>query len=312
MSREPEHTDMSLESSTFDPYAVLGVGTEATEEQVRKAWRKKTKVIGPGSAAFTELNEAAELLLDPARRAEYDAVAAQARVAEARAAAESAPTVVEETPAPTSPEPAVAGPGRLRRAFAGWNGTALIAGLLAVVAVALAIWQGIAYSDEKSSSTSGPGTGGVAVGSFAQSQSDQQAALSAVTTGLPAVLSYNYASMTADQANAVRFLSPKARPALIASYQRLINGGTPPGCKTALPPIATRKTVVVATVVTAGIVSVGTNTAQIGAFVNQKTTNGSQAAVTTQNRVLVSLVKQGGSWLIDSLSVPNTDHVLTC
>jgi hypothetical protein len=126
------------------------------------------------------------------------------------------------------------------------------------------------------------------------------------------VLSYNYASMAADQANAVRFLSAKARPALIASYQRLISGGTPPGCKTALAPIATRKTVVVASVVTAGVVSVGTNTAQIGAFVNQKTTSAAHATATTQNRVLVSLVKVDGSWLIDSMSVPNTDHVLTC
>lgn len=312
---------MTTDSTTPDPYQVLGIATDASEAQVRKAWRKKTSATGPGTSEFAALNAAAELLLDSDRRKAYDGERAAARVAEREAAAASAAAAPEATPTvdEVAPEPDDAdagqtqqGPSRSwRSAFSGWGGTVAIAGVLAVLAIALAIWQGVEYAN-RSTAVAGPGTGGVAAGNFAQPQSDQQAALSAVQTGLPAVLSYNYASMPASEANAARFLTPKARPALEASYQRLINGGTPPGCTKALPPIATSKTVVTATIVSSGIVSVGSGTAQIGVFVNQTTTRASQSPVTTQNRVLVSLVKQNGNWLIDSLSVPNTDHVLNC
>lgn len=302
---------MPTDSTTPDPYEVLGLAPDASEAQVRKAWRKKTSATGPGTPEFAALNAAAELLLDADRRTAYDGELAAARLADREAAA-----AVEEAPTPESeivgsPEPATRPARSWKGALSGWNGTAAIAGLLALVAIALAIWQGIEYAN-RGTTSAGPGTGGVAAGNFDQPDSTQQAALSAVTTGLPAVLSYNYASMPQSEANAKRFLTAKAQPALAASYQRLISGGTPPGCRNALAPIATRKTVVTASIVSAGIVSVGSSTAQIGVFVNQTTTSAGRAAVTTQNRVLVSLVKQNGTWLIDSLTVPNTDHVLNC
>lgn len=297
---------MTIESAAPDPYEVLGVSPDATEDQVRKAWRKRIKAIGPGSATFATLNEAAELLLDADRRRAYDAEVAAKR--EAEAAAATPPPLNDVADAAAVPSPTT----RTRASrFAGWRGTVLVAGVIAVLAVALAVWQGISYATH-TSPAAGPGTGGVAAGSFAQPLSVQNAVLSTVQTGLPAVLSYSFDSMSADQANADRFLTPRLRTSLAASYQRLIAGGTPPGCTRALPPIATSKTVVTATVVQAGIVSVGATTAQVGAFVNQTTTTATQAAKTTQNRVLVSLVKQNGTWLIDLMSVPNTDGLLKC
>jgi len=298
---------MTTNSTTPDPYEVLGIAPDASEAQVRKAWRKKTSAAGPGTSEFAALNAAAELLLDADRRQAYDGQLAAARVAD-REVATPAETAVESAPA-VAPE---AKPLRSRSvSLSGWSGTVAIAGVLAVIAIALAIWQGINYAN-RPTPTAGPGTGGVAAGNFQQPQSNQDAAVAAVTTGLPAVLSYNYTSMQAALANGKRFLTAKAQPGFVASFQRLINGGPIPGCKNALPPIATRKTVVTATVVGAGVVSVSGSNAQIGAFVNQVTTTATQAAVTTQNRVLVNLVKQNGSWLIDSMSVPNTDHVLHC
>lgn len=304
---------MTIESSASDPYEVLGVGPDATEDQVRKAWRKKITAIGPGSATFAALNDAAELLLDADRRRAYDAEVAAKREAETAAAtplsddAAEAPSAAADIVAPASPQPGATRAGML----SGWRGTAVVAGVIAVLAVALAVWQGISYATHDSPPAA-PGTGGVAAGDFAQPVSVQTAVLSTVRTGLPAVLSYSYDSMAAAQANADRFLAPRLRTSLAASYQRLIAGGTPPGCTHALPPIATSKTVVTATVVQAGIVSVGANVAQVGAFVNQTTTTATQAAKTTQNRVLVSLVKQNGTWLIDLMSVPNTDGLLKC
>src|SRR4051812_19788258 len=56
-------------------YDILGVGREATPEQVKAAWRAATDKFEPGSGTsqFRLFNEAADVLLDPARRAAYDA-----------------------------------------------------------------------------------------------------------------------------------------------------------------------------------------------------------------------------------------------
>lgn len=308
---------MTTESATPDPYKILGVGTDATDDQVRKAWRKKTKAAGPGSAEFAAVNSAAELLLDRVRRATYDAEAATRRLEAERAAAESAVVDTPPEPETTAAPGAVEDVQRSQRPplsalLKGWSGTAVVAGVVAVLAVVLAIWQGIDYANHKDATTTGAGTGGVAAGSFDQPASVQTAVTSTVQIGLPAVLSYSYDSMAADQANADRFLTRKLRTSLDASFKRLIAGGTPPGCTRPLAPIATTKTVVTATVVSLGVVSVSASSAQIGAFVNQTTTTNTQAAKTTQNRVLVGLVKQGNTWLIDSMSVPNTDGILNC
>lgn len=341
---EESKPKMTSESPQSDPYVVLGIGAEATEANIRKAWRKKTNAAGPGTPEFAAINDAAELLLAPERRAAYDAQIAADREAAEQEAAEAArveAAIVAASTAstasrieglgdePNADKPDVAvdsaddetgtkagrGPvlrGRLKGAFVGWNGTATIAGCIAVVAVVLAVWQGVEYTSVSSSKVGGPGTGGVPAANYEQSASNQQSALAAVTSGLPAVLGYNYGTMPADEANAGRFLTAKARPGLAASYQRLISGGAVPGCKSTLAPIATRKTVVTATVVSVGVVSVSSNVAQIGAFVNQTTNVAGQAAVTTENRVLVNLQKVNGSWLIDTMTVPNTDHVLSC
>lgn len=311
------NTDMTAESSQPDPYATLGIKADAGEANIRKAWRKRTKSIGPGTPEFATINDAAELLLDPQRRAAYDAEVTARREEAEQEAAEAAQPADGESPADESTEDVPAGTqkpvgSRFRAAFSGWNGTVTLAGLIALVAVILAIWQGVDYTSSSSGASGGVGVGTIPASNFEQPQADQQAVLSAVRTGLPAVLSYRYDQMAANQANAERFLTAKARPGLEASYQRLINGGTIPGCKTTLEPIAQRQTVVTATVVSAGIVSVGRDVAQIGAFVNQTTTVAGKAAVTTQNRVLVNLQKVNGSWLIDTMTVPNTDHVLTC
>lgn len=314
-SMKEANAAMTSDSPRSDPYDVLGIRADASQGQIHKAWRKRTKAAGPGTPEFAAINDAAELLLDAERRASYDAEMVALQEAQATDAADLAADSDDEPPASdagVSPETSQRRSlrQRVRKTFVGWNGTAAVAGILAVMAIVVAVWQGLDYTS--ASKAGGPGTGAVPAANFARPQADQQAALSAVKTGLPAVLSYSYDQMQADQANAERFLTPAARPGLAASYQRLINGGTVPGCKSALAPIATRKTVVAAAVVSAGIVSVSADAAQIGAFVNQTTAVAGQAAVTTQNRVLVNLKRVNGAWLIDTMSVPNTDHVLNC
>lgn len=54
-------------------YDLLGVERTATTDEVRAAWKAAIADLEPGDRRFRALNEAAETLLDPERRAAYDA-----------------------------------------------------------------------------------------------------------------------------------------------------------------------------------------------------------------------------------------------
>lgn len=66
--------------ATEDPYSVLGVKRDASEEEIRKAFRKLAKQyhpdLNPGKkeaeARFKAINAAYDLLSDPQKRARYD------------------------------------------------------------------------------------------------------------------------------------------------------------------------------------------------------------------------------------------------
>jgi Mce-associated membrane protein len=54
-------------------YDVLDVEPTATAEEIRAAWQALVAELGPTDRRFRVVNEAAEVLLDPERRAAYDA-----------------------------------------------------------------------------------------------------------------------------------------------------------------------------------------------------------------------------------------------
>ena len=77
-------------------YDVLGVDEHASPEEIRTAWKDSIADLSPGDRKFRVCNEAAEVLLDPERRAAYDAELGIAPAAD----------VTEETPADEAHEPA--------------------------------------------------------------------------------------------------------------------------------------------------------------------------------------------------------------
>ncbi len=70
-------------------YDLLGVAPDASAEEVRAVWRAQIADLDPTDRRFAVLNQAAEVLLDPERRAAYDAELAPRP--EARPAAEPEP-----------------------------------------------------------------------------------------------------------------------------------------------------------------------------------------------------------------------------
>src|SRR5689334_13823552 len=54
-------------------YDVLDVEPTASTDEIRAAWRAAVADLDPTARRFRLYNEAAEVLLDPERRAEYDA-----------------------------------------------------------------------------------------------------------------------------------------------------------------------------------------------------------------------------------------------
>src|SRR4051794_23674693 len=92
-------------------YDILGVGRGATPEEVKAAWRAATDKFEPGSGTsqFRLFNEAADVLLDPARRVAYDAdldAASGVDVTKAEAVAPAEPV----EPGPVDAGPVDAGP----------------------------------------------------------------------------------------------------------------------------------------------------------------------------------------------------------
>jgi Mce-associated membrane protein len=169
-------------------YDVLGVAPDASTEEVRAAWRAGIADLDPTERRFALLNEAAQVLLDPERRAAYDA--------EIGVGAEPEPEPAPET----APEPApVVADGR-RRTVSGW----VLAGLaVAVLLVA--------------------GAGGVVSATVPSDRSVEDAtseARSAAERAIVPILSYDAAHLDESKAAAHAYLTGSYRK----EYDKLFDG----------------------------------------------------------------------------------------
>ena len=257
-------------------YELLGVERTADAAQISRAWRKRTRKAGPGSPEFTRLNEAAETLLNPDRRAAYDATLPQQAPVGAVNLTKATPEAPEEA-APQDAASATAG----RR-------TPLLVGLAILTALTVAaVVLAVVAVDHKHRDD--------------QIDSARTQALAAARQAMGVVLAYNYTSMDADLQRDLNYLTPSFGKEFSRNFALLTDASG--GAKS---PAQQTKTIVTVAVKGAAIMDAEPDRAHVLVFADQTTVHKAgprkQACpCVLANRVQVSMVKQHGTWLVDDL-----------
>ena len=247
-------------------YDLLGVEPDATDEEIRAAWKSGIADLDPGDRRFRTLNEAAEVLLDSERRAAYDRELEPEDETPAAVPAEPA----EVAPGPANPyyPPADAG-GRPRGTV-----PALLLAVLAAVTVVMLVAAGYLVSQPSD-------------GSIADSTSDaQDAAERAVVT----VLAYDYRTLDADQKAAGALMTPDYQKKYDELFEVIRENAE------AVKPVVTVE------VVASGIVRSGADRVDVLVFVNRPTTNAQRTEPeVSRDQVVMTMVESGDDWLVDCL-----------
>lgn len=265
-------------------YDLLGVAPDAGADEVRAAWREAIADLDPTDRRFGVLNQAAQVLLDPQRRAAYDAELAAAEPEpepELEPAAEPAAheepergPEAEHEPAPsaepsgeTTPAPA----GLLRRVVPAW----LLVGLAVLTLL----------------------VGGAAAVVAATVPSDRSvedatsAARSAAERAIVPVLSYDAKDLDRSRSAAQQYLTGDYKKKYDDLFDGVIKQNAP-----------STGTVVQASVVRSGVVRADSDRVQVFLLVNQTRTNkADKQPVVYKNWVTVTMEKVGGDWLVSDL-----------
>lgn len=261
------------QSPTQSPswYDVLDVDATASAEEVRAAWRAGIADLEPGSRRFASLNAAAEVLLDPARRAAYDAsLAAATREREQGAPAatgdEGGPGRAGHDPTTTGGATAAAPATRGVPTWVLVVAAVVLAGLVAACAWA---WQSTSGQTEEEAT---------------------RAAQAAAERAIVPVLSYGHETLEDDQARAQGYLTSDYR----VDYDKLFAVIAENAPRT--------ETTVQAEVVASGIVRSGQDRVDVLVFVDRPTTNRlTPEPEIYKDQVTVTMQKVGDEWLVDNL-----------
>ena len=251
-------------------YDVLGVSRDASPAEIKAAWRDATDKFEPGSGAgqFRMFNDAADVLLDPARRAEYDASLDAPGVSSAPPPPAPVPVAAEpETQVdPTADAKADANSGRReerarrreqkREAKASQGTTAepasrrtmVVAGVVALLAVAAVVVAVIL---------------GLQVRTEARVADAREQAPAAAERAAKAMFAYNYQDMPADLARAKPYLTDSFAKEFSKNFHLLEKqkDGTP-------GPAIETKTVVKSDVPATSVVDAEDGVVRVLAYVN--------------------------------------------
>lgn len=294
-------------------YDVLGVDADADPTTIRTRFKSEISDLDPTDRRFRLLSRAAEVLLDPKRRAAHDAeLAAQPGDDHADDADESwfetttgtttvpvvssastdvtrpgAPTtdkVVKQAKAPKAPkapkEPRAtksAGPSAGRGPLV----TTIVLGVLALALVVGAVVS-LARGGDTASAAAADGL---------PDSRQVAAARAAAEAAIVPVLSYDYRHLEQDRQAAIGYLTP----GFVAEYGQLFDGLIQDNSPST-------RTVVQARLLASGIARTGKDRVDVVLFVDQSTTN--RKATTPeiyQNQVIAQMVDTDGTWLVDCL-----------
>lgn len=289
-------------------YDILGVAPDADRDEIRRAWRDAADRFEPGSGGgskqFRLFNEAAEVLLDPERRAAYDEQLAGAAAGGSPADRPSGKQAVPGEAPPESPEVGVvpgapipgasaavtpgsrAGttsgataptPDRPRRGVP-WPVLAVL-GVLTALAVAGAAYLTVEAQDAR--------------GYLEAVDRAPDAAESAAA----AVLSYDHESLDADRDAAAKFLTPDYREDYVQTFDKLVRDSA----------TETKATVEAEVLASSAMVAGGEQEADrvpVLLFVNQTTTSSANSGEPSValNRVRMDMVQVDGVWLVDGIT----------
>lgn len=257
-------------------YDLLDVAPEATEAEIRAAWRSAIAELDPADRRFRVYNQAAEVLLDPQRRKAYDDQLAASTEAEERAQEHAQPAAepgaepgaeVGERPVGLQASP----PGTARREVPTWA----LAVLAAVTAVAVAASAWLWF----------------AVPSDASVEESARAARSAAERAIVPILSYNALHLEEDKKAAQAYMTSDYREKSYDKMFAVIEQNAP-----------STKTIVRTDVVRSGIVRSGADRVQVLLFLDRPTTNKQTTEpVVYHDQATVTMQRVDGEWLVDDL-----------
>ena len=306
-------------------YDILGVSQAASRDEIRKAWRDAADRFEPGEGGSTRqfrlFNEAAEVLLDPERRKEYDA-----QLAGRGARTTSKPTSHEGTP--TKPAPAAAAPAAAAPSAAAPSAAAAavpdspMPGMNRATTGPVAVAEREDAAAQPEQAEAEPARQGrtvswpvlavlgvvtaVAVGLAAffviqaqRAHAYQEAvdrAPAAAENAATAVLSYDYKSLDADRDAAAKYLTEHYRKQYVDTFDKLVEKGA-----------TQTKATVKADVLASSAMVVGEkrdpDRVPVLLFVNQTTTSSATTEPSVAlNRVRFDMVRSGGTWLVDGIT----------
>ena len=254
-------------------YDVLDVDPTATADEIRAAWKAAIADLGPGDRRFRAYNDAAEVLLDPERRAAYDAELAGPAPVEPEAEPEPE---LEPKPEPEpEPEPAPDDTAEEATGIATWMLAAIGVVAAVVLGVTIAMW--VSYGDDDAGPT-------------LDTEENAAAALNAAEEAAEPVLSYDYRKLDDDIVDAESHMTA----AYAAQHSQLMSD--------IRGDVVQQKTIVDAQLKGSAIVRVTGDRADILVLVNQVTDKAGTDDFVLPVWATLQMVREDGRWLIDSIT----------
>jgi Mce-associated membrane protein len=287
-------------------YDILGVSSDASREEIRKAWRDAADRFEPGEGGSTKqfrlFNEAAEVLLDPERRKAYDAELGEESAPDT--ARNSAATVpgppmpgTSAVAAPAAPAARPATPAAVHAAAEGGEVEEVEADAREkATAGRLLPWWVLAVLGALTA---------VAVGAAAyfvtqaqRAEAYQEALVrgsAAAENAAGPVLSYSHETLEADRDAAAKFLTDEYREKYVDTYELVLEGA--PQAK------ATVEAKVLASAPMLTGEKRDPDRVSVLVFVDQATVSAADSEPKRfLNRAQFDMVNVDGTWLVDGIT----------